>query len=173
MVLPLHSNPHASADSFERLEVQQDQASFQVCHICGQRQHNDILLGLKRLCSCSDLQTTTSSGSSLHTVARIPVIELMPHFCWTSMEVYTSTPSWDAATQANSLLVPCQLGLLLSIIKCYTTQHFMITSLRHLQLNQLCATVSSRWLKSSLSLESASRLIMVGQDFMHQMVIKL
>ncbi len=37
--------------------------------------------GLKRLCSCSDLQTTTSSGSSLQTVARIPVIELMPHFC--------------------------------------------------------------------------------------------
>ncbi len=76
----LPSDPHAAADS---LQQDQDlQASLQVCHICCQRRENNTLLGvkLKLVCSCSDLQTITSSGSSLQTVACTPVIELVLHF---------------------------------------------------------------------------------------------
>ena len=44
MVLPFILTHMLQLTALKRLEVQQDQASFQVCHICGQRQHNDILL---------------------------------------------------------------------------------------------------------------------------------
>ena len=60
------------------------------------------------------------------------------------MELYINIPSWDAATQLNSLFLPCQLGLLVKYCerqKSATTQHFMITSLHHLrQIN--CVPVS-------------------------------
>ena len=92
--------------------------------------------------------------------------------CLLSMELYISTPSWDAATQINSMFVPCQLWATIKHIQALynTTFHDNLTTSSTTK-STVCATVSSRWLKSSH--ESARRLIMVSHDFVHQMVIKL